>query len=287
MIKGITNMAWLDTQLLTSEQAIPDDINKTGVIGEQTLLYDPLKSLDRRTLKELDNNGALQRILKNTEIDIALRTIGNAFFPRVITLGTSPTVVIAPNRSPRGYIIINANTSASGITASETLFAAATVLPVATTNSVALSVGGYETARFILNVTEASAGANTSFNLQTQDPISGNWATAQSDIFQFAGGGVAVGTYYANVGGIGVDDQMRIEAVVDGDTMTCSLACILKPALSATIAGATAFIGGPDVNTTIGFPLLSGTRETFYLKENTAIYGVATGPLNLNVFELQ
>ncbi len=257
------------------------------MVGEQTLLYDPIRSIDRRTLKDLDNNDALIRILKNTDIDISLRTIGNAFFPRVITLGTAPTLIIAPNRSPRGYILINANTSASGITTTLTMFAAATVLPVATTNTAAVSVGGYETARFLCNVTEASAGATTSFNLETQDPISGNWAIAQSDIFQWGGGGAAIGTYYANVGGIGVDDQMRISAVVGGDTMTCSLACILKPAISATIAGATAFIGGPDVNTTIGYPVLSGTKETFYLKENTAIYGVATGALTLNVFELQ
>ena len=277
---------WLDTQLL-STTPIPSDIDKAGVVGEQTLLFDPIRAIDRRTNQDLNSNEALIRILKNTEIDISLRTIGNAFFPRVITLGTSPSLVIAPNRSPRGYIIINANTSASGITTTLTMFAAATVLPVATTNTAAVSVGGYETARFLLNVTEPSAGALTSFNLETQDPISGNWAIAQADIFQFGGGGVANGTYYANVGGIGVDDQMRISAVVDGDTMTCSLACILKPAISATIAGATAFIGGPDVNTTIGFPVLSGTRETFYLKENTAIYGVATGALTLNVFELQ
>lgn len=277
---------WLDTQI-QSTTPIPSDIDQTGVVGEQTLLYDPIRSIDRRTLKDLDNNDALIRILKNTDIDIALRTIGNAFFPRVITLGTDPTLIIAPNRSPRGYILINANTSASGITTTLTMFAAATVLPVATTNTAAVSVGGYETARFLCNVTEASAGATTSFNLETQDPISGNWAIAQSDIFQWGGGGAAVGTYYANVGGIGVDDQMRISAVVGGDTMTCSLACILKPAISATIAGATAFIGGPDVNTTIGYPVLSGTKETFYLKENTAIYGIATGALTLNVFELQ
>lgn len=277
---------WLDTQV-QSVVPIPLDIDKTGVIGEQTNLYDPLRAIDRRSNKDLDNNDALIRILKNTDIDIALRTIGNAFFPRVITLSTVPSVIIAPNRFPRGYILINANTSASGITTTLTMFAAATVLPVATTNTAAVNVSGYETARFLLNVTEPSSGVLTSFNLETQDPISGNWAIAQADIFQFGGGGVAVGTYYANVGGIGVDDQMRISAVVDGDSMTCSLACILKPAISATIAGATAFIGGPDVNTTIGFPILSGTRETFYLKENTAIYGVATGALTLNVFELQ
>ena len=277
---------WLDTQLL-STAPIPSDIDKAGVVGEQTLLFDPIRAIDRRTNQDLNSNEALIRILKNTEIDISLRTIGNAFFPRVITLGTAPSLIIAPNRSPRGYIIINANTSASGITTTVTMLAAGTVLPVATTPTAALNVGGYETARFLLDVTEPSAGAGTSFNLETQDPISGNWAIAQSDIFQFGGGGAANGTYYANVGGIGVDEQMRISAVVDGDSMTCSLACILKPAISATIAGATAFIGGPDVNTTIGFPILSGTRETFYLKENTAIYGVATGALTLNVFELQ
>lgn len=277
---------FLDTQIQTSVP-IPLDIDKTGVVGEQTLLYDPLRSLDRRSGKDLDNNDALIRILKNTDIDIALRTIGNAFFPRVITLGTAPVQIIAPNRSPRGYILINANTSVTGITSTTTLFAAATVLPVATTNTATIACGGYDTARFFLNVTEVSAGATTSFNLETQDPISGNWAVAQSDIFQFGGGGAAIGTYYANVGNIGVDDQLRIAAVVGGDTMTCSLAVMLKPALSATIAGATAFLGGPDVNTTIGFPLLSGSRETFYLKENTALYGVATGALTLNLFELQ
>ncbi len=277
---------WLDTQV-QSVVPIPLDIDKTGIVGEQTNLYDPLRAIDRRSNKDLDNNDALIRILKNTDIDIALRTIGNAFFPRVITLSTTPTLIIAPNRSPRGYILINANTSASGITTTLTMFAAGTVLPVATTPTAVVNVSGYETARFLLNVTEPSSGAATSFNLETQDPISGNWAIAQSDIFQFGGGGAANGTYYANVGGIGIDDQMRISAVVDGDSMTCSLACILKPAISATIAGATAFIGGPDVNTTIGFPVLSGTRETFYLKENTAIYGVATGALTLNLFELQ
>ena len=277
---------WLDTEI-SSKTVIPNDINQTGIVGENVNYYDPMRSIDRRSGEELTSNDALIRILRNTDIDIALRTIGNAFFPRVVTLSTSPVLIISPNRFPRGYILINANTSVTGITSTQTLFAAATVLPVATTNTVALNVGGFESARFFLDVTEASAGATTSFDLQTQDPVSGNWATAQTDIFQFSGGGAAIGTYYANVGGIGVDTQMRIAAVVGGDTMTCSLSCILKPALSATIAGATAFLGGPDVNTTIGYPLLSGSRETFYLRENTALFGVATGALTLNLFELQ
>jgi hypothetical protein len=159
---------WLDTQLLASTP-IPSDIDKTGVVGEQTLLFDPIRAIDRRSGVDLNSNEALIRILKNSEIDISLRTIGNAFFPRVITLNTSPSLIIAPNRSPRGYIIINANTSASGITTTLTMFAAATVLPVATTSTAAVSVGGYETARFLLNVTEPSSGVLTSFNLETQE----------------------------------------------------------------------------------------------------------------------
>lgn len=277
---------FLDTELEFSVGKIPADQRMTGVEGESTSLYDPYKAIDRRNLKELDNNQALIRILRNTDIDISLRTIGNAFFPRAITVGTTPTLIIAPNRTQRGYTLINSNASVTGITSAVTMFPAATTLPVGTTNTASVLVSAFETARFFLNVTEGSAGP-VSFDLQTQDPISGNWAIAQSDIFQFGGGPAGIGTYYANAGVIGVDDNMRIVAVVAGDTMECSLSTILKPALAASIAGSAIFIGGPDVNTTIGYPLLSGQKETFYLRENTAIYGIATGPIVVNVFELQ
>jgi len=277
---------WLDTQI-TSQVPIPDDIGATGIVGEQTSLYNPYIALNRRNGQPLDNNDALIRILQNTDIDILLRTIGNAFFPRIVTVGTTPTLLIEPNRTPRGYILLNPNTSVSGVVTTVTMLAAGTVLAVGTTNTTSVDVSAHLGARFILNVTEENAGGNTSFNLQTQDPISGNWADAQTDIFQFGGSPVPVGTYYANVGEIGVDNDMRIQAVVGGDTMTVSLAAMLKPGVSGSSSGPTVFIGGPDVNTTIGFPILSGTKETFYLRENTAIYAVAVDPTQLRIFELQ
>lgn len=277
---------YLDTELNVKTIGIPHDQLMTGIEGEQISLYDPYRAIDRRDLKDLDNNEALIRILRNTDIDIMLRTIGNAFFPRVITVGTFPTLLIAPNRTPRGYILMNANTSVTGITTPVTAFGLGTVFPIGTTNSADINVSGYESARIILDVTEGSTGP-VSVNILTQDPLSGNFAVAQSDIFQFGLGAVEIGTYYANLGSIGVDSVMRVQVVVAGVTMTGSVSSILKPALASSIAGATAFIGGPDVNTTIGYPLLSGTKETFYLKENTALYGVSTGAINLNVFELQ
>ena len=70
---------WLDTQLSISTK-IPNDLDQTGVVGEQTLLYEPLRSIDRRTNKDLDNNDALIRILKNLEVNLSLKTIENTFF---------------------------------------------------------------------------------------------------------------------------------------------------------------------------------------------------------------
>lgn len=278
---------WLDTYL-QSQTDIPHDLSQTGIVGEQTLLFPPLSAIDQRNGAKIDNNGALIRILKNTEIDIMLKTVGNQFFPRVVTVQTSPTQIIAPNRLPKGYILINPNTSTSGVVTSVTVFPAGTVFPVGTTNSAPINVSAHLGARFILDVTEASSGPSQ-FDLQTQDPISGNWATAQYDIFQFSssGGSIPIGTYYADCGEIGIDNFCRIQANVTTDSLTGSLAAILKPSAAASVAGPTIFLGGPDVNLVIGYPILSGTRETWYLKENTAIYGVAIAPTELRLFELQ
>jgi len=215
-----------------------------------------------------------------------LRTIGNAFFPRVISIGTTATLLIAPNRTPRGYRLINPNASSSGVVTDVTIAPAGTVFPVGVTNQASIDVSAHGGAAFYMDVTEASAGP-VSVNLQTQDPVSGNWVTAQGDIFQFGPGAAPIGTYYANVGIIGIDRNARLQVDVAGDSLTASLSAILKPGVAGTISGPTVFLGGPDVNTTIGFPLLSGKDETFYLKENTALYAIAVAATNINLFELQ
>lgn len=274
---------FLDTEIQHPTGVIPDDQKRTGVIGEALALYDPYRAIDRRSLRDLDNNAALIRILRNTDVELSLKTIGNAFFPKVISIGTSPTLIIEPNRAPRGYKLLNPNTVVSGVATNVTVFAAATVFPNGTTNSASFSVAAHGGAAFIFNVTEATAGPFT-VNLQTLDPISGNWATAQSDIFS---GAIAVGTYYANVGAVGIDDIARLNVVNSADSLTGSIAAILKPALAGTVAGPAVFLGGENVNTTIGYPLLGGSSETFFLKENTALYAVAVAATNVNLFELQ
>jgi hypothetical protein len=273
---------WLDTDLAIRTE-IPDDVLKTGIQGVQTAFYDPFRAIIRDTNVPLDNNAALIRILRNTDAELSLKTIGNAFFPRLITVGTSPTELISPNRTPRGYKIVNPNTTVSGVATAVTVFPAGTVFAVGTTNSAAINVSAHGGAAFILNITEATAGPMT-VNLQTQDPISGNWATAQADIFS---GAIALGTYYANVGIIGIDQQARLSISTAGDTFTGSIAAILKPALAGTIAGPTVFMGGQDVTIVLGYPLLSGNIETILLRENTPLWAVAAADTNIFVFEMQ
>jgi len=272
---------WLDTEIVF-KGTIPDDISTTGVQGEETALFNPFRAIDRRDGKDLDNNDALIRILKNSEIAISLKTIGNAFFPRVVTIGVTPTVIIEPNRYPRGYAIINPNSTTSGVTNLVTVFAS-TVFAAGDTFSGAFNVSGYGGAAFFLNIT-ASTAASMQVNLQTLDPVSGNWFIAQNDIFAAA---VAAGQYYAPVGSLGIDNQMRLMVRVVGGTVTASIGASLKPALAAVVAGPSVFIGPAEVNTTVGYPLVSGQQERFWLRENTALYGIAVAAQNVNVFELQ
>lgn len=273
---------WLADQV-SFRGPVPDDLLQTGITGRTTVYYDPLDLIERETNKQLDNNQLLRYILRNTDIDILLRTLGNAFFPRSFTIGTTPTQIISPNRYPRGYILINPNTTVSGVVSDVTVFPAGTVFAVGVTNSASINVAGHTNATFFLNITEATAGPMT-VDLQSQDPISGNWVTVQADIF---GGVVAVGTYHAFVGAVGIDENARLQVTVAGDTFTGSISALLKPALAGTIAGPTIFLGNEDVTTTLGFPLLGGQKETIYLKENTPLYGIATAATDLRLFELQ
>lgn len=275
----------LDTEI-AFRGSIPDDIASPGVRGVQTEFFDPLAVRDRETGQPLDNNAILKYLLKNSQIDISLRTLGNAFFPRAIAIGTTPSQIIAPNRYPRGYILVNANITISGIVAAVTVFPVGTVWPVGVTNSVAINVSGHGGASFFMDVTEASAG-NGSVDLQSQDPLTGNWVTVQGDIFGFGPGPIGIGTYYATVGPIGIDQNARLVVTIAGDTATGSLSATLKPALAGNVSGGAVFLGGPDVNTTIGFPILAGSRESIYMKENSALYGVAVAATSLNLFELQ
>lgn len=276
---------YLDTEIAI-RGPIPDDLAATGLRGVETVYFDPYEVINRETNRPLDNNELLRRILRDSEIDILLRTLGNAFFPRSIDIGTTPTLIVAPNRYPRGYILINPNTTASGVVTTVVVFPAGTVFAAGVAqSSSSINVAGHGGAAFYLNIT-ASTAVSFTVDLETQDPVTGLWAVAQSDIF---GGAVAVTPQpiYANVGGLGIDQNARLTGLAVGGDVTGSIGAVLKPALAGTIAGPTIFLGNEDVNTTIGYPLLGGQKDVWYLRENTPLYGIAVATTNLRLFELQ
>ncbi len=222
-------------------------------------------------------------IKKNTDIELSLKVLKVGFIGRVIPLIVGiPAQIIPTSKWPRGYIIINPGET-TGFSVTITPFTSLLRIP-GTYTSASFNVSGVNTARFFLNVTVQAAGATLIINAQTQDPTSGNWATSQSDIFS---GAAAVGTYYASMGPLGVDRNLRLQAIVGVNNETFSIGGILKGG-TLTPVGTTVYIGGPDVNTTIGYPLLPTQREYFYLGDNVSLYAISpTEPMILKVFQLQ
>lgn len=264
----------------------PTDIVLRGPSGTpQQRQYDAL--IDQQAQSPIESSIAdfLRQIADNSNIANALQTIGLAFTPRVVTVQPAttnpPTLIIEQNQAPRGYIIQNPG-EISGFSSQVTFFASLLRVP-ATYTSASFNVSGVDTLRLFLDVT-VDAGATLAVDLETQDHLSGNWAVAQADIF---GGSVAVGTYYASAGPLGVDQNVRLVATVGVANLTFSISGLFK-GIALTPVGSTIYLGGQDVNTTFGFSILPGNKETLFLRENVSLYGITSvNPLALKVFQLQ
>lgn len=243
--------------------------------------YQDFNALDEMGVP-LSVDKMLKQILWHTQIEILLKTLGTAFRPRVISIGTTPTQILRPNKVPRGYVILNPAEITTN-SATVTYFASALRAPAAFT-STEISVTGAERMFAWLDMTVVEAGATLVVNLQSQDPLTSNWATSLGNIFS----GVAlVGTFDVALGPIGIAFRSRMIATVGVDDITFSIGGLSKGGGLGT-TGTTIFLGGADTNTVIGFPMLPGQIERLYLMDNVALFGiVASGSLNLKVFELQ
>lgn len=53
-------------------------------------------------------------------------------------------------------------------------------------------------------------------------------------------------------------------------------------------AGHHIFIGGPEVTTASGYPLIAGVEKSFYLRENVSLYAIAeTADVSVRLLQLQ
>ncbi len=231
----------------------------------------------------------VRSIDENVDILTRLNLIERGFTMRSVSVGTTP-VEIVDGKFLRGYVFLNPSASA-GLTSTGTMFASAARTVVGSPyTSGEVGVANFRNAAFFADVTVFGAGSLIAVDLQTQDPLSGNWATAQADIFP-AAAITAVGTYYANVGNVGVDVNMRLRASLTVAGSTFSVGYMLKDGLPGSASGIARTIYLGDINVTVGqgYSLLEGQSLTKWFRQNTRLYavsGVSAG-VTINVLESQ
>lgn len=263
------------------DRQLADDLSKSQKSVLEVFRFKDYEALFLQGDKPLDAVELL-RVIAKTEYDrFALETLGNAFTPFVFTVGTTPTLLLPPNKTPRGYLFMNPSQNLTGATLNTNLFVHA-VRAAGTYLSAAINVQGLRTSRFFLDIDVAPA--TLSVNIQTRDPQTLEWATAQTDIF---GGVVAPGTYYANIGEIGTDDTIRAEVVQTGAGANWSLTMVNKEAFGSIVTGVAVFLGNANVIAGFGYPILGGQEKRFWLMDNTPLFAIAQVPTELRVFQLQ
>lgn len=236
---------------------------------------------------EQDRQNYLKAMADDLDILMMVNTFGRGITSRTVSVTTTPTLIVKANQ-PKGYIIVNPLASA-GLTTSGTLFPSLLRTTAGSPfTSSAVGVANYDRLIAFLDISATVLTPAVKIDVQSQDPISLNWATAQFDIFSAP---TAVGTYYANLGTLGVDSNLRLKAtLVGGTSSTFSVGYLLKDGLPGGSSGLanTVFLGGPGVSTVSGYSLNEGAEFKYYFLANAELWGVsfASGGVNLKVFEL-
>lgn len=260
----------------------------TGEISKPVRSYDDFKAIIKSSKRELGSNDLLKQILRLLEIDILLKSIGMASASRNVTVSTTPVQIIAPERTQRGYIILNPSQSV-GLTTSQTLFASATRTTAGSPyTSSNIGVANYLDSHLFLDISATVGTPTIQIDVYALDSLSGNYAITQSDIFTLPS---AVGTYYGYIGRLGVGTDLRVIAtLVGGTSSTFSLSCLNKEGVGGASTGLsqTAYLlGNSAVSTVNGFSLLEGQKETWFLRENASLWAVSGTSITLKIFELQ
>lgn len=236
--------------------------------------------------KVLSIEDMVKQLLYFAELDFYLTTIATSFLPRIISVGTTAVQITQKARYPKAYIFLNP-AEISGQASDFVFYPSATRIDGFNTPSASAIVSGFDRIAAFLDISAITATPTLNVAAQTQDPLSGNFAVSQSDIF---GGVNSVSTNYALVGQLGVDRAMRLVATVGnagGDDITFSISGLAKGGGTVPV-GSTVFIGDRDVNTTMGIRVLPAQERRFYLLPNVELFAVTSlDTLNFMVWELQ
>jgi len=250
--------------------------------------YSPAIGLPSGVKPNIDS--LVEQIVENTHINVAAQIIERGIIGRNLIIHTTPIRII-DGRFQRGYIILNPSTGTQGaLTSSGTALISGqrAALSTGNTQGSPLGVANFKEIVLFLDIS-ATGGGTVTIDVQSQDPVSQNWVTTQSNIFAAPS---AIGTYYANLGTMGVDSSFAINFTVGaGGTSTFSIGFTLKDGLTGSPGGVsnTVYLGGPDVTISTGLPLLDGQKENFWARPNSTLWAISSvvAGTPLSVFELQ
>jgi hypothetical protein len=226
----------------------------------------------------------LGSLIKDVRSIAARSVINKGLLGRVYTINGTPQEVVKADYD-RAYLLLNP-ASVAGLTTTGTLFSAQSMAGAGTFTSAEVGCANYRTGRFFLELSYTlGAGNNVTVDLQTKNPATGNYITAQT-IFSVT----ANSNIYADLGTLGIDTDFQLVVIVPAaTTVVVSLGYVLKDGLEGTSSGTsqTIYVGSSGVSPNSGYPILNGNEKEWFVLQNSSIYAVSSGSnLTLNVFEL-
>lgn len=252
----------------------------------------PLPSRAPAGVQGIDFSNYMERLLNELEINNSQFTLERGLISRKLQVAITPTLIVdAPY--PKAFIILNPNvpvtSTGAGSIAAGTLLASAARTIDGNTQAAPLNVSDYRDCHIFVDVTVVS-GTNINMDIVSQayDPIGLKWYDIQMIVSSITG----TGQYYAETGSAGLATGLALRWIITGTTpsFTFAIRYVLKDSLpgldSSPDLARTLYLGGPNVTTTAGYPLLTSQTKTFFLRENVKLYGVAVVPLDIAIFDI-
>lgn len=227
----------------------------------------------------------LNKINRALEIQTAPLIIGTGFIGTEFLVTNNPMRVVTRAKQPRNYLFINM-TDPGGSNSNATFFPLLLRAPGAY-NSTTFDVTASMQAALFLQITANAGGGTLVIDALSVDPVSGIEFVTQPDVFA---GASAIGTYYADLGELGIDNVLSLLATVGVADITFSVGGVIKGGFPVFNSNTIIFIGSNDVSPQSGFPLLPGQKQSFFLLDNVDLFGVTgnlAASLPLRIFQQQ
>src|SRR5574340_1055019 len=104
------------------DRPLQGDLEKSQRPTLDTFRYKDYVAMFQGSDRPLKGDELVRVIARIEQERFNLETLGNAFTPLTVNIGTTPTLILPPNKSPRGYLFLNPNQTVTGVTTDTNVF---------------------------------------------------------------------------------------------------------------------------------------------------------------------